>query len=384
MTFHADVAVVGLGSIGSMAAWRLAESGLSVQGFEQHAIGHDRGAAGGETRRFATHGMGDPREVPLVMDSRRLWHELESLTGRELLTLNGGLIIGPGDAPGLVNAQKSVISYDLPHEHLSSDELRRRYPEHRIDAIHEGLFDPMSGYLRSQVAVVAGVEAARAAGATIHDHSRVLAVEPDADGVTVVTEAGQQRFASAVVAPGPWFAGLLCQFTNRVQTRRVLQSWFIPRNTAAYRPDVFPVFQRTGDVRVYGFPTTDAAMVKLGVTAKVPELVPDADALDPSVTSAHRRELRDMVAEYLPGLYPDPVRMSVYMEAYSTSMQGLVGPTAELPHVIIACGLSGTGFKFAPVLGDIAADYVRAGTTNHAADFLLPDRPQESWLAMSG
>ncbi|MCU1659772.1 MAG: putative sarcosine oxidase [Pseudonocardiales bacterium] len=379
MIYDADVAVVGLGSVGSMATWRLAESGSSVHGFEQHALGHDRGAAGGESRRFATHGMGDPREVPLVVESQRLWRALESRTGRDLLNLNGGLIIGPDGAPSLVNAQTSVTTFDLPHEHLSSKALRERYPEHRIDPNHLGLLDPLAGYVRPQVAVVAGVEAARSLGAAIHDHVAVLAIEPDADGVTVVADDGTYRFGAAVVAPGPWFRRLLPQFQTRVQTRRVLQAWFIPRNMGPYHPDRFPVFQRTGDVRVYGFPSIDGATVKLGVTAKVPEIVADPDNLDPSITAEHREGFRDMVAEFLPGLYPDPVRISVYMEGYSTSMQGLVGPVAGLPHVVAVCGLSGTGFKFVPVLGEIASEFAIGARTSYDVDFLLPDRPQDTW-----
>jgi sarcosine oxidase len=379
MTYTADVAVVGLGSIGSMAAWRVATAGASVHGYEQHEVGHDRGAAGGETRRFATHGMGDPREVPLVLESQKLYRQLETLTGRDLLTLNGAVIIGPDDALGFVNARKSVATYDLPYRDLSSSQLRRLYPEHRIDSSHCGLFDPQGGFVRPQSAVVAAVEAARAAGAVIHDHARVLAVDPDGDGVTVVTESGRTRFARAVIAPGPWFSGLLPRFSSRVQTRRVLQAWFIPRLVSSYVPELFPVFQRTGDVRVYGFPTVDGATVKLGVAAKVPEVVPDPYQLDLRVQAEHYDGFREMVAEYLPGLYPDPVRMSVYMEGYSTSMRGLAGPVAELPHVTVVLGLSGTGFKFAPVLGEIVAQYAVEGRTTYDADFLLPDRSQPCW-----
>ena len=139
------------------------------------------------------------------------------------------------------------------------------------------------------------------------------------------------------------------------------------------------MFQRTGDVRVYGFPTIDGTTVKLGVAAKVPEPVTDPDNLDMGVNAEHYMGFREMVAEYLPGLYPDPIRISVYMEAYSSSMQGLVGPVAGLPHVVIACGLSGTGFKYAPILGEIAAQYAIEGETSFDVDFLLPDRDQDSW-----
>ena len=46
----ADVAVVGLGSMGSMALWQLARRGVKAIGFEQFEPGHDRGSGHGESR----------------------------------------------------------------------------------------------------------------------------------------------------------------------------------------------------------------------------------------------------------------------------------------------------------------------------------------------
>lgn len=383
MTPDADVGIVGLGSTGSMAAWRLARAGLSVHGFEQFGIAHDRGAAGGESRRFATHGMGDPRDVPLAVEALRLWRELETETGRDLLTLNGGITIGPSDAPGLINAERSAIAYGLPYEHWSTLELRRRYPQHRIDSGHEAVLDPNGGFLRPQLAVLAAASAARARGAVIHDHNAVIAIEPYTDGVSVRTASGTMRFGKLIVAPGPWSGRLLPQLNSKIQTRRVLQVWFLPTKIDPYLPGVFPVFQRTGDVRVYGFPAIDGATVKLGITAEGPkvEVVEDPDHLSLEVSQAQIRDFHELVAAYLPDLHPDAIRVSVYMEGYTTSMRGLVGPLNDMPNVIALCGFSGTGFKFAPVLGEIAAQYAAKGQSSYDVEFLVPDRPQEPWTA---
>jgi glycine/D-amino acid oxidase-like deaminating enzyme len=62
-------------------------------------------------------------------------------------------------------------------------------------------------------------------------------------------------------------------------------------------------------------------------------------------------------------------------------MQGLVGPLPDFPHVIAICGLSGTGFKFAPVLGDIASQYATTGATTYDVGFLLPGRHEPTWPA---
>ena len=52
MASRRRVAVVGTGTMGSQAAWRLASRGADVVGYDRYAPGHDRSAAGGETRVF--------------------------------------------------------------------------------------------------------------------------------------------------------------------------------------------------------------------------------------------------------------------------------------------------------------------------------------------
>ena len=97
----AEVAVIGLGAIGSMALWRLAERGVTVHGYERFGIAHDRGASAGQTRRFSVQSQREPRDTPLAVEALGLWRELEAHTERELLRQTGGVILGPsGRAAG--------------------------------------------------------------------------------------------------------------------------------------------------------------------------------------------------------------------------------------------------------------------------------------------
>ena len=70
MRTQADVAIVGLGSMGSMAAWQLAARGAKVLGFEQFAPGHDRSAHGGESRIVRTTYQEGPAYVPLLQEAQ--------------------------------------------------------------------------------------------------------------------------------------------------------------------------------------------------------------------------------------------------------------------------------------------------------------------------
>jgi sarcosine oxidase len=374
MTPHADVAVVGLGSIGSMVLWRLAARGLTVHGYERFGVGHHRGAAGGQTRRFSTLSQRDPRNTPLALDALELWRTLEKETGADLLTLTGGVILGPADTPALVNAESSARDHGLDHEHLDADALRSRFPQHLVRDNDAGVVDRLTGFVRPELSVVSAVSAARTAGAVVNDYTRVLAVEPDGGGVVVRAGRESRRYRAAVIAPGAWAPQIVPVVGAEVVPRRLVQAWYLPRDIEAYRADRFPVFERVGEVSAYGFPTIDGATVKVAFYTKEHPVVDDVEAVDAAIPVEHALALRELIARYCPGLNPDPVTMTVHIEGYTADSAPLVGPLPGLDGVFAACGFSGAGFKFAPAMGDIVADHVIQKGTSRDAAFMVPGR----------
>ncbi|HWP72406.1 MAG TPA: FAD-dependent oxidoreductase, partial [Gemmatimonadaceae bacterium] len=92
-----DVAVVGVGGMGSAAAYQLARRGLSVVAIERHEPGHDRGSSHGLSRIIRLAYFEHPSYVPLLQRSFELWRELEADSGEQVLHVTGGLDIGlPG------------------------------------------------------------------------------------------------------------------------------------------------------------------------------------------------------------------------------------------------------------------------------------------------
>lgn len=368
-----DVAVVGLGAIGSMALWRLAERGVRVHGYERFGIGHHRGAAGGQTRRFSSLSQRDLRNTPLALDALELWRELQRTTEHDVITLTGGLILGPEDAPALRSAIESARAHDLAHEVLGTDELKARFPQHRVRLGDAGIVDTLSGYMRPELSVVAAVEAAMGAGALVSPYTRVLGVESRGDHVVVRTEAGETHHDAVVVAPGAWASQLVPRVGTDVVPRRLVQAWYLPQDVALYAAPRFPVFERVGDVNAYGFPTVDGATVKVAFYTGGHPVVADLENVDQVVDVAKSLELRELVARFLPGLHPDPVNLSVHIEGYTVDSTPIVGPVPGCEGVYAACGFSGSGFKFAPAMGDIVADYVVDGSTRRDAAHMLPD-----------
>ena len=105
-----DVAIIGLGAMGSAAALELARSGVDVIGFDRYSPPHTFGSSHGDTRIIREAYFEDPVYVPMVQRAFERWRELESLSGRELLEQTGGLMIG---APGSVLVEGARRSAQL-------------------------------------------------------------------------------------------------------------------------------------------------------------------------------------------------------------------------------------------------------------------------------
>src|SRR5664279_6155393 len=92
-----DVIVVGLGAMGSSAAFHLAKRGRKVLGLDRFTPPHSFGSSHGQTRIIREAYFEHPMYVPLVQRAYQLWDELEDSSGRELLRITGGLMIGRPD-----------------------------------------------------------------------------------------------------------------------------------------------------------------------------------------------------------------------------------------------------------------------------------------------
>lgn len=368
----ADVAVVGLGAMGAMSAWRLARAGASVLGFEQFGIAHDRGAAGGESRLFRMAYHEGPEYVPLLRRARELWGELAEASGRDLFIPTGCLSIGRPDLAPMVNVRRSVTEHGLAHEILAADQLAARYPQHRLHEGEIGILDAAGGMLRPELAVLAAAQRARALGAQLHEHTAVRTIEPGDGGVTIVTDDARYRVRRVVVTAGPWTGELVPAVA--VAVKPIVLTWFAPAELSAYGPDRFPAFIRDTDgVHLFGCPVLDGMSVKCGF-ADVWEPLPGPRDLTRDLPGTALRSLSDAVRRFLPGLHPEPIRHNVYMDGYTPDRTAVVGALPGVPSVVVLAGFSGHGFKMAPVFGHIAAELALEGGTSFDVARMSPAR----------
>jgi sarcosine oxidase len=363
------VAVVGVGTMGSQALWRLASRGAEVVGFERFAPGHDRSAAGGDTRIFRTAHFEDTRYVPLLQHADRLWRELEAETGRELRRLTGCLLMGEAEHAQMRTVRESVTEHGLDHQVLGPDDVRSRFPAFRMYDGDVAVLDRHAGFIRPEQTVLAAATRAEQLGARIERYTTVKEIEEHANGVDIITDRGTEHVDAAVVTVGPWTADLLPQFSQQVVPRRLINAWFLPTD-GTWQSGHLPAFIRTSPTHFYGVPSPDGDSVKVGLSVKLHRRVEDPNRLERNVDPEELDIFRELVSRYLPGLGLDPVRLSVYMEGYTATSRPLVGRMPASDKVFVLAGFSGHGFKLSPAMGDVAADLALDGCSGQPIDFL--------------
>ncbi len=367
-----DVAVIGLGTVGSMALWQLAGMpGIRAVGIEQFGIGHAHGSYAGESRLFRTASKEGRRYVPLLRRAREMWQELEAESGRRIYLEVGALSVGPEGQPEMVSTLAAIEEFGLEHRVLDRAQLELEYPQFAYRKDDFGILDLHGGGLRPEAAVVTAVERARARGADVLDNTTVLDIRQDADGVTVHTTRGVLRAGAVIVAGGSWTTRLRPMLAPLLAVTPILLTWFMPRDHAAFVPERFPVFMRDmPEAHLFGAPSLDGYSVKITPTPRTMTSIADVADL-PGVTREELILLGQQAVESFPALTPEPVRWSMHHDAFTPDRVPIIDRDPS-GRIVTVAGLSGHGFKFAPVFGRTAAELAVHGASDlHDPDFTL-------------
>lgn len=353
-----DVAIIGLGAMGSAAAFELSRRGIGVIGFDRFTPPHAFGSSHGDSRIIREAYFEDPVYVPMVQRAFDLWHELERLSGTALLRQTGGLMIGSSDSALVEGARRSAVVHGLRHSTLSAGDIHARFPALNPEPEMIGIWEPRAGVLAPEACVAAHLEQAQRHGAMLQFGESVTRWQSKAGHVSVVTKLGEYRARRLVISAGAWVSSLLPGMTLPFRVERQVLHWFEPVGEVdAFTPERCPVhlWQFDGNRFFYGFPDKGAG-VKVafhhgGQSTTVEELRRE-------VTVADVEEVRAAVRRFVP-LADGPIRRSVVCMYTNTPDEHFwIDAHPESPDVLVASACSGHGFKFAPVIGEILGDLV--------------------------
>ncbi|MFN2622946.1 MAG: N-methyl-L-tryptophan oxidase [Chthoniobacterales bacterium] len=365
------MAIVGLGGIGSAIAAHCAGRGASVIGLEQFTPAHDRGSSHGKSRMIRQAYFEDPAYVPLVLRSYELWRALERKGGQGLLRITGVISVGEENSKIISGTQRAAARHGLALEKWSRGEVRERYPRVRLLEDEIALFEPDGGVLDPEQAVSAHLKAAESSGAELRFDTVVRSWEASDHDVRLALHDGSKISATRLILSlGPWFKEALGGLGVTVRVQRNVQVWFTPA-TNAYQAPRFPAFllDRAGlPAPLYGFPDFGAgvkvAFHGFGNLTTADELNRDVDPARDLEPVARATEA------WMPGAAASFREAKPCMYSLTPDGNFVIDRHPHHGNVILCGGFSGHGFKFAPVIGEIAADLALDGGSRHGIDFL--------------
>jgi len=190
------------------------------------------------------------------------------------------------------------------------------------------------------------------------------------------------NFLKAVTDPRNQPAFIHCASANRAaalwmikRVERQVQFWFTPRGgTDPNRVGQFPIFiwEMAGGRQFYGLPARTGDEVKVAFVRGGPSCTPDT--IDRTVRPAEVAAIADVLGQRIPSMSGTFLRASTCMYTNTADEHFVIANHPERQNVVVACGFSGHGFKFVPVVAEILADLAIDGVTRHPIDLFNPAR----------
>jgi len=365
-----DVAVLGLGAIGSAAVYQLARRKARVVGIDRHSPPHAFGSTHGATR-ITREAIGEGEHLtPLARRSHALWRDIEERTGQSLLSTIGVLILSSPAKTSfthvenfLGNTVAAARKYGIAHELLNAPEIRSRYPQFRLRDDERGYFEPGAGLVRPEACVAAQLELARRDGAEINRDERVTELFPGANEVLIKTDQESYSASRVILSAGAWLPEFLGSDVARIfRVFRQVMFWFAPRDDT-FRPGRFPVFiwELSGRTQaIYGFPDIDGDGVK--VATEQYDTVTTAESIQREVSPDEAATMHEnLIAPFLPQLPAGCPRASSCLYTVTSDFGFVIDRHPQSERVIIASCCSGHGFKHSAAIGEALAELALTG-----------------------
>jgi sarcosine oxidase len=203
--------------------------------------------------------------------------------------------------------------------------------------------------------------------------TRVTSLRVERDGVAVQAGGVVYRGRRAVVCAGPWLSKLLPELGVPLEVERQIMLWMGVREAEEFSPARCPPFLHERDGHyLFGVPTLDGETVKIMIHHEGQPA--DPDLLDRRLHPGDVQAVARLVESCLVGVSAAPTRYQVCMYTNTPDRHFALGLLPEASAVVQVSACSGHGFKFAPVIGEAAADLALHGETAHPIAGFSPGR----------
>jgi glycine/D-amino acid oxidase-like deaminating enzyme len=399
-----SVVVIGGGIAGVSTSLFLAEKGIPVVLCEKGLVGGEQsGRNWGWTRVMGR----DIREIPLGLESLKLWRRMNQVTGGETGFRQAGIVYLCPDQKTMDRHEawlEKARPFQLDSRMLARDELDSLFPGMTLP-VKAGLYTPSDGRAEPTKAPAAIAGAAQKLGAKVMTNTAVRGIETKAGRVSgVVTEKGRIDCDSVVLAGGAWsrlFAGSLSvqlpalnTLSSAMRTEPIANGPEVAGSgggfsfrkrldggyTVALRdsgvaditPDSFKLFfqfvphliNHSNEFRLrFGRRFFEELFRPTRWSLDAPTVFEQVRVLDPKPVAAALEKARGLFEAAFPAIGPVKIAETWggMIDATPDAVP-VISPVDSLPGFFIASGFSGHGFGIGPGAGKLAADLVAGDT----------------------
>ncbi|UCE31270.1 MAG: FAD-dependent oxidoreductase [Burkholderiales bacterium] len=361
---RADVVIIGGGIVGCSIAYHLARIGITnvvLLERRQLTCGTTWHAAGLVPQLRATRNL-----TELAKYTAQLVRELEAETGQATGFRQNGSIGVALDHERLEEFKRNAAmgrAFGVEVELIGPAEIRRRYPLLAMDGIVGGIWLPKDGQTNPVDTTIALAKGARGRGVRILEGvevQRILARNGRACGVA--TDSGEIRADSVVLATGMWANELARPLGVRLPLHAA-EHFYVVTDVVPDLPRDLPVL-RVPDEHAY----VKEEAGKLLIGAFEPVAKPWGMAGIPREFCFD--SLPDDEAHFMPVLEKAIVRLPVLEttgiahwfngpESFTPDDRYLLGETAEVRDLFVACGFNSIGIQSAGGAGKVLAQWIR-------------------------
>ena len=369
-----EVAVVGLGGVGSAAFHSLAMRGVRVVGIDRFGSIHEHGSSHGQSRIFRIAYFEHHNYVPLASYSRNRWIELDQRSDKRVFMPLGGAWIGPESGVHVRESKLAADLHGLEYELLDPGEAMRRWPALRIPRDQVCFHEPDAGMICPEHAVEAFLGEGAAHGGRIMRGDPVDRLEPDDLGVSLRVGDRWLQADRVILAMGPWMESQLRDAGVHLEPQRQLQGWTRPSDPELVAEGRLPVwlFADNDESIQYGFPICGGLPGPEGV--KVARHCAgercDPDSVNREIDPEDEQVVLEGLEDRIPAAFGPLHAAKTCLYTMSSDGHFILDRHPSNDRITIACGFSGHGFKFCPALGEALADLALEGGSQHPVDFL--------------
>lgn len=368
-----EVAIIGLGLMGSSALHSLVRRGVDVLGFDPLAVGESRGSSHGSCRVYRRFNFESDAYTDLSDKAFASWRALESTSGRTILKPSRVLEAGPPGSKMVADSRATAARSGTVSGPTNGAEANAEFPAFRLPEDWHVVVQESGGILMAEAAMLAFREGAE--GRIVRAKSQM---ERTQSGIRIATPNEEVMTEKVIVAAGPWIAPFVPGLEWHLKVTRQVVGWFTPVKPETVRYGEFPVFLVEGRRGlVYGFPDFEGRGVKAARHDHGP--VAGADEWHPPATDQELEAVGATLAEFVPGaagpisdrdvcLYTNTLKADLRTD---NGNEFIIDRLPEDPRIIVASPCSGHGAKFASAIGSMLADLALDATVQPLPAFRL-------------